>query len=187
MTTICDIGFSVKKSHTTQHLGEADVSIYDIWDFIVHTDCEGGIMIVILGCILSLIEISPIKINPWTALCRLLAKAVGITDLSEDVKTMHHNMDELDAKLDSLKREEESARDLREALNSRRRILRFNDELLQGMRHSKEMFDDVLVEDIKKYDDYCRNNPDFINQKCVFAKDNIENAYQKCMVQHDFL
>ena len=63
-----------------------------------------------------------------------------------------------------MKISEEEKEQLKEALATRRRILRFNDELLQKIKHSKEMFDDTL-KDITDYDNYCRTHPDFKNKK----------------------
>ena len=74
----------------------------------------------------------------------------------------------------------------REVRNSRRRILRFNDELYNHVRHSREYFDDIL-EDVRAYETYCRKNPDFQNGKAVLAIENIERVYRECMQQGDFL
>jgi hypothetical protein len=48
------------------------------------------------------------------------------------------------------------------------------------------MFDDILS-DISDYDRYCRMHPDFVNQKAVFAEQNVGKAYKKCMEDNDFL
>ena len=74
----------------------------------------------------------------------------------------------------------------REITNSRRRILRFNDELLNNVDHSKEYFDDVL-NDCTVYKQYCLKHPDFQNGKAVMAIKNIERVYEKCMAEHKFL
>jgi hypothetical protein len=145
-----------------------------------------GNISVICFLVLSLVEISPIKINPWSWLCRVLAKYIGITDIKSELVEMRENVDELDYKIDHLKVEEEEKRELHEALATRRRILRFNDELLQSMRHSQEMFNDVL-DDITDYDNYCNMHPNFVNQRAVLAESNIKTQYQKCVEQHDFL
>lgn len=80
------------------------------------------------------------------------------------------------------------AEDEKEARSARRRILRFNDELLnqRDLKHSKEMFDDV-IEDTNAYRAFCRENPDFINSKCTLAIENVERVYRKCMQDGTFL
>lgn len=145
-----------------------------------------GNISVICFLILSLVEISPIKINPWSALIKWLARLSGISDLKTEIVQLRDRMDELDKKIDSMKISNDEKNQLKEALAARRRILRFNDELLQKVKHSKEMFDDVLS-DISDYDRYCRTHPDFVNQRAVFAEQNVGNAYKKCMEENDFL
>lgn len=74
----------------------------------------------------------------------------------------------------------------KEARNSRRRILRFNDEIINRIKHSREFFDDVL-DDANTYEQYCRKNPDFQNSKAVLAIENIERVYRECMKEGNFL
>ena len=68
----------------------------------------------------------------------------------------------------------------------RYRILRFNDEVRQGIRHTKEHFDQIL-EDIDSYESFCRENPKFPNNKAVLAIKNIKDVYDKCVEENDFL
>ena len=135
---------------------------------------------------LSLIEISPIKINPWSMLIKWLARLLGISDLKTEIVQVRDRMDELEKKIDNMKISEEEKDQLKEALAARRRILRFNDELLLKIKHSKEMFNDIL-KDITDYDNYCRTHPDFKNKKAVFAEENVARAYQDCMENNSFL
>ena len=145
-----------------------------------------GNLSILLFLALSLVEISPIKINPWSMLIKWLARLLGISDLKTEIVQVRDRMDELEKKIDKMKISEEEKEQLKEALAARRRILRFNDELLQKVRHSKEMFDDIL-KDITDYDNYCREHPDFLNKKAVLSEQNVARAYQKCMEENDFL
>lgn len=138
-----------------------------------------GDLSVIFFLVLSLIQIAPIKINPWSMLLQWIARLLGIIELKD-------RMNELERKIDQLKVSEEEKYQLKEALEARRRILRFNDELLQNVRHSKEMFDDIL-KDITDYDNYCQEHPKFVNKKAVLSEQNVAKAYQKCMADNDFL
>ena len=75
----------------------------------------------------------------------------------------------------------------KEVLNARRRILRFNDELLRKQKHSKEYFDDILA-DIDTYEHYCDNNHEsFRNGKATMAIKNIKRCYETCTVERSFL
>jgi hypothetical protein len=78
------------------------------------------------------------------------------------------------------------ADELKEIKNARRRILRFNDELINHVKHSREYFDDIL-EDVTAYESYCRENPDFRNGKAALAIENIERVYRECMKEGKFL
>jgi len=78
------------------------------------------------------------------------------------------------------------ADELKEIKNARRRILRFNDEIINHVKHSREYFDDIL-EDVNAYESYCRNNPDFRNGKAALAIENIERVYRECMKEGKFL
>ncbi len=153
-------------------------------DFLNNLNLGNLSFVVIMA--LSLVEISPIKVNPWSMLIKWLARLLGIIDLKTEIIQVRDRMDELEKKIDNMKISEEEKEQLKEALAARRRILRFNDELLQKVRHSKEMFDDILT-DISNYDRYVRTHPDFVNQKAVFAEQNVGKAYKKCMEENDFL
>lgn len=162
------------------------MSLLGIWERITQYDCSGGMMIIYIIVIGTLIEIAPIRINPWTWLGRAVAHVMGIKELKEEVSKMRMNIDELDTKIDNFKQEENERKDLGDALEARRRILSFNDELLQNIRHSQEMFTNVL-DDITSYEHYCETHKNFVNQRAVMAEANIKKVYQKCMDDHDFL
>ena len=100
-------------------------------------------------------------------------------DIRENLNTLISN---LDKKIDKL----QCSSDQGMAYTWRYRILRFDDEIRHGEKHSKEHFDQI-IEDIDKYEDYCRDHPEFPNSKVVFAIRNIKNVYQKCTDQCTFL
>lgn len=127
-----------------------------------------GKTLIFIFALLSLIQVSPVKINPWSWLLRMIRSGLGISELSESVKKLTAYMDEQDI------------------LNARRRILRFNDELLQDIRHSREMFDNVL-DDITAYEHYCNQHKDFKNHKVSLAIENVNRVYKECMIEHSFL
>ena len=77
-------------------------------------------------------------------LIKWIARVLGIIELKTEIVQVRDRMDELEKKIDQMKISEEEKDQLKEALAARRRILRFNDELLLKIKHSKEMFDDIL-------------------------------------------
>lgn len=130
----------------------------------------------------------------WELLKGLIEKLFGrnrVTneDIAQSLKEIKKGYDSQQKDIDGLKatfddmRTEEATKDAQAA---RRRILRFNDELLRDVDHSKEYFDDIL-EDVKTYDNYCKSDPDFQNGKTVMAEKNIKRCYEQCMQKHSFL
>ena len=76
--------------------------------------------------------------------------------------------------------------DERDAILCRSRILLFGDEILHEVRHSKEHFDQILL-DISTYENYCDTHPTFENNQSVMTIQNIKDVYHDCMKKHDFL
>ena len=76
--------------------------------------------------------------------------------------------------------------DENEANQARWRILQFNTEVLRGWKHSREEFIDALLM-IDRYEAYCRDHPNYQNNRAVLAIDNIRRIYAKCMEDNSFL
>ena len=124
--------------------------------------------------LMSIIQISPIKINPWTAIGRWIGRAIN-GEVIEKVNRLETQLQEV-----------KKCQDESEAKSARVRILRFGDELYQGKMHSKEHFDNIL-DDITEYDTYCREHPDFKNERTKMTETIILEQYQKCTREHSFL
>ena len=124
--------------------------------------------------IMTIIQISPIKINPWSWIGRCIGRAVNgevlekVETLTRDVKRDKDDDDEQWASL------------------SRTHILRFGDEILHGVSHSKEHFNQVLL-DISKYEQYCESHPQYINNIATATIQQIKKTYQKCLDENNFL
>lgn len=101
----------------------------------------------------------------------------------------NHNSKSLRADISSIQDEigkMKSSDELREIKNTRRRILRFNDELLNSIEHSKEYFDEI-VGDVDEYRRYTNSHPDYLNGKANLACENIERVYRQCLEKKTFL
>ncbi len=92
--------------------------------------------------LLTLVEFAPIKINPWSALANAIGRAVN-ADVLRELKSVKDDLS------DHIRMDDE-----RNADEHRARILRFNNELLRDIPHTKEEFIDVLA-DIDFYERYC--------------------------------
>lgn len=136
-----------------------------------HISLYGGGLIVVL---MTIIQISPIKIDPWSWIGRCIGRAINgevlekVETLSQDVKKNKNDDDEQWASL------------------SRSHILRFGDELLHGVDHSKEHFDQILL-DISKYEKYCEEHPKYLNNIANATIEQIKKTYQKCLDENSFL
>ena len=124
----------------------------------------GGVALILL----TLIQIVPVKVNPWSK----IARAVGNALVGGDVMGLLQEHIRID--------------DERDADMHRYRILRFNTEILHKTRHTKEEFDEILYS-IKRYERYCGSHPEYENNRAVLAIENIERVYKECMETHDFL
>ena len=123
-----------------------------------------------LPILLTLIQIIPIKINPWSAIGRVFNK-----DVLNEVRETRQALEE-HIRID----------DERDADSHRQRILQFNNELLRDIPHTKEDFTEVLAE-IDDYEKYCRDHPDYKNNRAVHAIAHIGKVYDERLEKHDFL
>ena len=124
--------------------------------------------------LMTLIQIAPIKMNPWSAIAKAIGKAIN-ADVLKELDTMKKDL------ADHVK-----ANEVRNADEHRARILRFNNELLRDISHTKEEFIDVLA-DIDFYERYCRDHKDYKNNRAVHAIANISRSYDERLRRHDFL
>ena len=127
-----------------------------------------------LVALLTIIQVSDIKINPWSAIGRAIGRAINGEVLDK--------VGALEAEVQGIKDDiEEQA-----AVNCRARILRFGDEVLHNDRHSKDHFDQTL-RDIAKYELYCKDHPDFENNVTELTGQRIKEVYMRQLHDNDFL
>lgn len=135
----------------------------------------------LLGCgaggllaMTALIQIAPIKVNPWTAIAKAVGRAIN-ADVLNELNTVKQDL------ADHIRMDGE-----RNADENRTRILRFNNELLRDIPHTKEEFIDVLA-DIDFYERYCEDHKDYKNNRAVHAIANISRVYDERLQKHDFM
>ena len=131
----------------------------------------------IIGGIVALsaiVQISPIKLNPWSWIAKKVGHAVN--------KELLDKVDTLESDLKGMK----DAQDERNAKSARTKILEFGDELYHDIKHSKEAFDDIL-DIITEYEQYCKDHPDFKNKRTERTEKHIIVTYDKCREEHTFL
>ena len=131
------------------------------------------------------VQIAPVKIYPWEWIGKKFRSSAGVEDLGKEISKVQGSVSDLKTDMDRFKTEMRSDADLKGAKEARVRILRFSDELLNNAWHSQEMFGNVL-DDITAYNGYCRNHPEFENERTVQAEANIKKVYQKLMEERKF-
>ena len=132
---------------------------------------EGGGLLLIA---LTVVQLVPIKINPWSWIAKTIGRAVN-AEISRELA-------EIGRKLDN----HVIMDDRRTADGHRARILHFNNELLRNIDHTKEEFVEVLTE-IDAYESYCKEHPEYPNNRSVLAIENIQDNYKERLQKHDFL
>lgn len=141
-------------------------------DFIKQNLTATGFGLTII--VLTLFQITPIKINPWSAIARWIGKAIN--------KEVIDKVDELTIEVQKNKKDN----DEKWMSAKRKDILRFGDEIRHKENHSKEHFDQVLT-DISDYELYCNTHPEFMNNVASATINLIKETYSKCLKNNNFL
>lgn len=145
--------------------------------------------------VMTLIQISPLKINPWSFVSKLFRKIVRKIvrvingELFDEISSLKKQIGALENKIENVNTEVKSVEDAiseQAAIDCRTRILHFGDEVLHNVRHTKEHFDEIL-RDIKTYNDYCTEHPNFPNHTTVLTSKRIMEIYEECLKDGDFL
>lgn len=84
-------------------------------------------------------------------------------------------------KIDSL----EGKMDENSAILARTHILRFSDELQNGVAHSQEYFHQQM-DDIDTYDEFCEKHPTFRNSYTTLAQAHIKETYKTLLAKGEF-
>ena len=116
----------------------------------------GGVLFILL----TIIQLAPIKVNPWSKIARAIGRAMNV-----------EIMDKLNES---------------EATDARYRILRFDDEIRHHVKHTEEHFNKILGY-IDEYDRYCSTHPNYKNSKAVLAIENTRRTYERCRRENSFL
>ena len=148
----------------------------------IQTYWSQGLIYLILGS--GIIQIAPIKINPFTWLAKKIGNALTAdlkSDLKADFTELNDKVNNIETKLETHINENKRER----AADYRARIIRFNDEIMEEKTHTKEYYDNIL-EDIDKYEAYCKEHPEYPNNKAVMAIHNIKAKYEEYMENNSF-
>ena len=157
---------------------------------------------VAIALLMSMVEISPIKVNPWSAILKYIGSKLNgelqtdIQSIKADMQAMKEDIqgvktdvqesreqtrEEIRSQMRTLDKKIETVREssqVVEAKQSRVRILRFDEELLKGEEHTKEHFTQIL-DDIDLYEEYCDKHDGFKNGIARHAIKHIRDTYDE--------
>lgn len=144
-----------------------------------------GIALLVAGCI----KIPSYEIRLLPFLVKKALRGFGNVineDIVQRIETLETGFSECSIGMreelsNHIKKSEEERMD-----RARTRILRFNDEIMMDIEHSKEHFDEIL-KDIDRYESYCKAHAEYKNNKAVLAIQTIKEEYAYCLSHHKFL
>ena len=116
----------------------------------------------------------------------LIVSLLSATAVWDFVKFLINRKDDTKAQIVEVKK---SINKLDERINAnqailaRTHILRFDDELLNDVKHSKEYFSQTL-QDIDVYEAFCMDHPDFKNSFATAAINHIRKTYDELLDKH---
>lgn len=131
------------------------MNLYDYWSALISIP---GIKAVLVMLLLSAIEISPVKINPWSWIGGIIGKLLGIKAVSDKVDALEEN----------------------QFAQIRVRILRFEDDFQTGKQISKDSWNQVM-DDIDRYEKYTSSHPKFKNNITVATINHIKKEYNELL------
>lgn len=133
------------------------MEVLDVWYGIPHTIKDLGIIVLVL----SFIEISPIKLNPWKWCKAFIA---------------------LPSRLEALEHEFNDDR----AFRWRQMIVNRGDRVQDGYKLRKEVWKDT-IETIDNYEKYCDKHPEFRNELATITIEYMRHKYQEALDHNLFL
>lgn len=141
---------------------------------------DRGPILLVFFIVMTLIQVTPIKINPWSAIFKWLGK-----QLNTDVLV---KMDALEKRIDAVEKgQEEHIKESKEdELKARRMsILDFSSSILRGVNYHREKFEFMITE-CDSYEAYCKENK-IKNGVAEASIAEIRRIYQEHLRSNDFL
>lgn len=146
------------------------MKLSDIVNLII---ADRGPIVLALALILTVIEITPLKLNPWGALFNWVGRQLN--------REVLEKIDRVETRLDTHIRESEKA----ELRIRRTTILDFSSSVIRGVNYHKEKFDFMIAE-CDSYEAYCKDN-NIKNGVAEASIAEIRRIYQEHLRNGDFL
>lgn len=138
-----------------------------LYEFMLHNP-----YFVLVGAV-TIIQISPIKINPWTALLRFI-KNILLSDIQNDIKDIRKKVESMQADADKEKVERQ-----------RWDLLDFANSCRNGRKHSREEWKHCISQ-LKDYEQFCIDRS---IENGVIEEDGkyLRELYHERNVKNDFI
>lgn len=146
------------------------MTIKEILEFIGITPI--GAIAIVAFIVSGLVEVSKIKINPWTAIANFIRNLL-LKDTNLSIKEMRETQ---------MKIQNDLAEHI--AQSHRQVVIDFTTECMNGQRHTKEQFNYVF-KSYRYYEDYVEKN-NLNNDEVNESIEYIRHIYQKCLDRGDF-
>ena len=134
---------------------------------------DRGPIVLVIVAVMTLLQVTPIKINPWSAIFKWLGKQLN-TDVINKIDNVEKRLDK------HIQESEESD------LKARRvSILDFSSSIIRGVNYHREKFD-FMINECDSYEKYCKEN-DIKNGVAEASIAEIRRIYQEHLRNADFL
>lgn len=133
-----------------------------------------------LGALSTFIEVSKIKINPWSSLFKWIGSKM-MEDVRTEIKAVEKKQEEMAKKQDELSKQR--AVDAMDAVKAE--IFRFYNECQKGQRHSEGEFNHIIQQN-EKYEKLVEETGE-PNGVYEMEYEYIMEIYRKCQQEKDFL
>ena len=146
------------------------MTIQEIAESIV---ADRGPIILIIVAMMTFVEVTPIKLNPWSAIFGWFGKKLN--------KEVIDKIDIMEKRLDTHIKDSEQ-----QELRSRRTcILDFSSSVIRGVNYHREKFD-FMINECDQYEEYCKKN-DIKNGVAEASIAEIRRIYKEHLRNNDFL
>ena len=140
-----------------------------------------GSSFIFYGAILcTIVQVAPIKINPWDFLLGWIGERFnsGINKRINEVNDRVNNLEEtIDKHIEKC--------DIDDWKKKRNYIIKFVNEGVNGARHTKESFENVITL-CDEYEEYVKQNPNVHNGVINDSIYAIRTKYQEHLIKADF-
>ena len=142
--------------------------------------CNGTSLLTIVIFLSIFIEITPVKINPLSAIFKWIGTITN-KDTNETLCSMDAKLEGVSERIDKI----ENRIDMIEINNMRTQILDFANSCMNSRRHTKEEFEHMI--DLHgKYMDII-NEKNMVNGRMDLAYKYISDLYVRCLNENSFL